>query len=129
MEDAFEERQKSEEAKYKLDQEQRFKARSRRNKLLGLWAAERMGLAGPEAEAYAMEVGQAELQNPATAMSPASWPGISAAAAWPSGKRKSPPRWNASMPSPSNRSPGNIPKRWTRTTKRLSAAEGNHDPI
>ncbi len=64
MEDAFEEREKSEEAKYKLDQEQRFKARSRRNKLLGLWAAERMGLAGPEAEAYAMEVVQAELQKP-----------------------------------------------------------------
>ncbi|MAE44841.1 MAG: aldolase [Magnetovibrio sp.] len=64
MEDAFEERQKSEEAKYKLDQEQRFKARSRRNKLLGLWAAKRMGLAGPEAEAYAMEVVQAELQKP-----------------------------------------------------------------
>jgi hypothetical protein len=64
MKDAFEEREKSEEAKYKLDQEQRFKARSRRNKLLGLWAAERMGLAGPEAEAYALEVGQAEWQKP-----------------------------------------------------------------
>ncbi len=64
MEDAFEEREKSQEAKYKLDQEQGFKVRSRRNKLLGFWAAERMGLAGPEAEAYAMEIIQAELQKP-----------------------------------------------------------------
>ena len=61
MKDAFEEREKSEEAKYKLDQEQRFKVLSRRNKLLGSWAAERMGLSGSEAEAYAVEIIQAEL--------------------------------------------------------------------
>jgi hypothetical protein len=64
MKDAFEEREKSEEAKYKLDQEQRFKVLSRRNKLLGSWAAERMGLSGLEAEAYAVEIIQAELQKP-----------------------------------------------------------------
>ncbi|HJN23974.1 MAG TPA: DUF1476 domain-containing protein [Rhodospirillales bacterium] len=64
MKDAFEEREKSEEAKYKLDQEQRFKVLSRRNKLLGSWAAERMGLSGSEAEAYAVEIIQAELQKP-----------------------------------------------------------------
>ena len=52
----FENRQKGEEAKYAFDAEKKFKAEARRNKLLGLWAAELLGLAGDEANAYAGEV-------------------------------------------------------------------------
>lgn len=52
----FEDRQKGFEAKYAHDAEMQFKAEARRNKLLGLWIAEKMGLAGDEAEAYAKEV-------------------------------------------------------------------------
>lgn len=66
-EDTFREREKSYEAKYKLDEELRFKAQSRRNKLLGLWAAERMGLNKAEAEGYAKEVVLADLQEPGEA--------------------------------------------------------------
>jgi hypothetical protein len=64
MEDSFEERKNSEEAKYKLDAEKRFKAEARRNKLLGLWAAERMGMSQSEAEAYAGEVVRVDLTEP-----------------------------------------------------------------
>ncbi len=64
MEDAFEEREKSEEAKFKLDAEKRFKAEARRNKLLGIWAAERMGMTKSEGEAYAREVVRADLSEP-----------------------------------------------------------------
>ena len=60
----FDNRERDAEKKFEHDEELRFKVTARRNKLLGLWAAERMGLAGPEAEAYAMEVVQAELQKP-----------------------------------------------------------------
>ncbi|MCX7320233.1 MAG: DUF1476 domain-containing protein [Hyphomicrobiales bacterium] len=44
------------ERKYALDEEQKFKAMNRRNKLLGLWAAEKMGQSGDDAAAYAKEV-------------------------------------------------------------------------
>ncbi len=63
-EDAFDEREKSEEAKFKLDAEKRFKAEARRNKLLGLWAAERMGMTQAESEAYAREVVRVDLTEP-----------------------------------------------------------------
>lgn len=52
----FSDREKGFERKFALDQELRFKATARRNKLLGLWAAEKLGKAGDEAEAYAKEV-------------------------------------------------------------------------
>lgn len=52
----FEDRKKGQEAKFAHDAELRFKAEARRNKLLGLWAAEQMGLGGTEANAYAAEV-------------------------------------------------------------------------
>src|SRR5687767_1049763 len=42
----FEDRQKGFERKFALDEELRFKSTARRNKLLGLWAAEKMGLSG-----------------------------------------------------------------------------------
>ena len=57
----FDEREQTFERKFKHDQELRFKANARRNKLLGLWAADRMGLAGSAAEAYARTVVEADL--------------------------------------------------------------------
>ena len=56
----FDEREKEFEARFKHDQELQFKVTARRNKLLGLWAAERMGLKDEAAEAYAREVVNAE---------------------------------------------------------------------
>jgi hypothetical protein len=52
----FSDREKGFERKFALDEEQRFKATARRNKLLGLWAADKLGKSGDEAEAYAREV-------------------------------------------------------------------------
>ena len=51
---SFDDRERAEESKFLLSQELEFKARARRNKLFGLWAAELMGLSGPESEQYAM---------------------------------------------------------------------------
>ena len=63
----FDEREKGFEAKYRLEQENRFKISARRNKLLGLWAAERMGLSGASAEEYAKEVVVADFEKPGDA--------------------------------------------------------------
>ncbi|MET0667175.1 MAG: DUF1476 domain-containing protein [Methyloceanibacter sp.] len=60
----FEDRQKGFERKFAMDEELRFKSTARRNKLLGLWAAEKMGLSGDEAQAYAREVIKADLSEP-----------------------------------------------------------------
>jgi hypothetical protein len=49
------------ERRFALDEELRFKATARRNKLLGLWVAEQLGKTGAEAEAYATEVIIADL--------------------------------------------------------------------
>lgn len=59
----FDERQKGFEQKYKHDQELQFKVHARRNRLLGLWAAERMGITGAAADAYAKEVVQADFEK------------------------------------------------------------------
>lgn len=53
---SFEDRQKGFEAKYAHDAEMQFKAEARRNKLLGIWAAGKMGMDGEAAESYAKEV-------------------------------------------------------------------------
>jgi hypothetical protein len=58
----FADREKEFEARFKHDQEFRFKATARRNRLLGLWAAQRMGMTGPDAEAYAKEVVASEFE-------------------------------------------------------------------
>jgi hypothetical protein len=50
------EREEGFERKFAFDEELRFKATARRNKMLGLWAAEKLGKTGDEAEAYAKEV-------------------------------------------------------------------------
>ncbi len=51
------------ENKFANDEELRFKVIARRNKLLGLWVAERMGKSGPDAEAYAKEVVLADFEE------------------------------------------------------------------
>jgi hypothetical protein len=60
----FDERGQAFEKKYALDEESRFKAVARRNKLLGLWAAAKLGLMGAQAEAYAQDVVRADLHEP-----------------------------------------------------------------
>ena len=52
----FDKREEGFEKKFALDADQKFKAEARRNKLLGLWAAEKLGIAGDAAAAYAKEV-------------------------------------------------------------------------
>ena|SRR5579862_3216424 len=57
---AFDEREKDFEARFRHDQELQFKVKARRNRLLGMWAAERMGLSEAAAQAYAKEIVDAE---------------------------------------------------------------------
>jgi len=59
----FDEREKGQEAKFAHDSELRFRAEARRNKLLGLWAAEHMGLSEEHAKEYAAEVVAADFQE------------------------------------------------------------------
>jgi hypothetical protein len=59
----FDKREEGFEKKFAHDEELKFKAMARRNKLLGMWAAGKMGLAGAEAEAYAKEVVMSEFQE------------------------------------------------------------------
>jgi hypothetical protein len=60
----FDDRKKGFEEKFRHDQELQFKVNARRNKLFGLWAAERLGLTGDAAESYAKEVVAADFQKP-----------------------------------------------------------------
>lgn len=60
----FDDRERAEEAKFAMDQETEFKVMARRNKMLGLWAADVLGLAGAEADAYAKTVVMADLEEP-----------------------------------------------------------------
>lgn len=59
----FDEREQSFERKFAHDEEMRFKAAMRRNKLIGLWAAAEMGLSGEEAEQYAKDVVKADFEE------------------------------------------------------------------
>lgn len=59
----FDKREEGFEKRFALDEETRFKALARRNKKLGLWAAEKLGLTGEAAEAYAKEVVVADLEE------------------------------------------------------------------
>jgi len=52
----FDKREEAFERQFAHDEELRFKSEARRNKLLGLWAAEKLGKSGTEADAYAKEV-------------------------------------------------------------------------
>lgn len=59
----FDKREEGFEKQFAHDEELKFKATSRRNKLLGLWAAEKLGLSGADADAYAKEVVMADFDE------------------------------------------------------------------
>lgn len=60
----FDQRERGFEAKFSLDQELDFRVQVRLRRLMGLWAAEKMGLEGQEAEDYAQEVVHADVEDP-----------------------------------------------------------------
>ena len=61
----FDDREKAFEAEFKRNQELQFRVNARRNKLFGLWAADKLGIgAGDEAEAYARAVVDADFERP-----------------------------------------------------------------
>jgi hypothetical protein len=59
----FDKREEAFEKKFALDEEQKFKAIARRNRLLGLWVAEQLGLSGDAAIDYARTVVAAEFSE------------------------------------------------------------------
>jgi len=59
----FDKREDAFEKQFAHDEELRFKATARRNKLLGLWAAEKLGLSGAEAESYAKSIVMADFED------------------------------------------------------------------
>tara|TARA_Y100001936_G_scaffold47377_1_gene46104 strand:+ start:655 stop:978 length:324 start_codon:yes stop_codon:yes gene_type:complete len=61
---AMEDRQKAFEAKYQNDQQLQFKVQVKTSKLFGFWAADKLGIVGPEAELYADEVVDADFEEP-----------------------------------------------------------------
>ncbi len=63
MTTTFDKREEGFEKKFAHDEELRFKALARRNKLLGLWAADLLGKSGADAEAYAKEVVLADFEE------------------------------------------------------------------
>src|SRR5580658_3460312 len=58
----FDKREEAFEQQFAHDEELKFKATARRNKLLGLWAAEKLGLSGAEADSYALSIVMADLE-------------------------------------------------------------------
>ena len=59
----FDKREEGFEKKFAHDEELRFKANARRNKMLGLWAAEKLGISGEAANAYAKDVVMADFEE------------------------------------------------------------------
>jgi hypothetical protein len=60
----FDDRERGAEKKFEHDEELRFKISARRNKLLGLWAAEKLAIEGEAAAAYAKEVVLSDFEKP-----------------------------------------------------------------
>lgn len=60
----FDERENAFEAKFALDSELQFKAEARRNKLIGLWAADLLGIEGEKAKDYALDVIRSDFEEP-----------------------------------------------------------------
>ncbi len=60
----FDKREKGYESKFAHDQEMAFKVQARRNKLLGLWAAEKLGLVADAADSYAKQVVISDFEKP-----------------------------------------------------------------
>jgi hypothetical protein len=58
----FDKREEGFEKKFAIDEEQKFKAEARRNRLLGLWVASRLGISGEAADSYAREVVAADFE-------------------------------------------------------------------
>jgi hypothetical protein len=61
---SFDKREEGFEKKFAMDEESKFKAMARRNRLLGLWVAEKLGISGEAAAAYAKEVVAADFEQP-----------------------------------------------------------------
>ncbi|MFN3746243.1 MAG: DUF1476 domain-containing protein [Hyphomicrobiaceae bacterium] len=59
----FDEREKAFEKKFALDQDLKFRAESRRNKMVAEWAAVKLGITGPDVEDYIKAVRRADLQS------------------------------------------------------------------
>ena len=59
----FDKREEGFEKQFAHDEDLRFRATARRNRMLGKWAAERLGLSGPETDAYAKEVVMADFEE------------------------------------------------------------------
>jgi hypothetical protein len=59
----FDKREEGFEKRFAVDEELKFKANARRNKLLGMWAAEKLALTGAEAEAYAKTIVMADFEE------------------------------------------------------------------
>ena len=59
----FSDREQAFEAQFARDEDMQFRVTARRNKLVGLWAAERMGLTASEAAPYATSVVQADFEE------------------------------------------------------------------
>ena len=64
MSDIFKMREAGEEARYKLDSEKTFKIQARRDKLVALWAAEKLGMTQPETEVFIKEVVASDMEEP-----------------------------------------------------------------
>ena len=60
---SFDKREEGFEKKFAHDEELKFKAEARRNKLLGNWVAGKLGISGPAADAYAKEVVAADFEE------------------------------------------------------------------
>src|SRR6202012_1613070 len=60
----FDKREEAFEQQFAHDEDLKFKATARRNKLLGLWAAEKLGLSGAEADSYALAIVMSDFEEP-----------------------------------------------------------------
>jgi hypothetical protein len=60
----FDDRERTEETRFKHDQELTFKARNRGNRMFGMWVAEQLGLTGEAADSYAKDVVVADFESP-----------------------------------------------------------------
>jgi hypothetical protein len=60
----FDERERTEETRFKHNEELIFKARNRGNRMFGLWVAEQLGLSGEAADNYAKDVVVADFESP-----------------------------------------------------------------
>ncbi|MFI0847243.1 DUF1476 domain-containing protein [Mesorhizobium sp. IMUNJ 23232] len=60
---SMKDREEGFERKFAIDEEQRFRATARRNRMLGLWAAEKLGKSGADADAYAKDVVVSDIEE------------------------------------------------------------------